>query len=236
MIAVPLCIVAALVAAASAHAAPTIKSDLPCYTPGQSMDLTGGGFGPGHDVVFFLAMKGEHGNRLLYTDPVKTDAGGALGTTLRAPNLASDDDTQEHVTLTANDQTLMGPNGANGVPDGSFAVTQFLLSRFGAFVDAWEQARRGDPSRSAKLVVNGWAPYRAVWAHYFLNGKRVRSVRIGSVHGPCGDLSKTIKQFPFRPAPAGTWTVFFSPTQVFDRDGLWFRSRRFVVPKAKAVN
>jgi hypothetical protein len=224
-----------LVAVASARATPMIKSDLPCYTPGQTIGLSGGGFGPDHDVVFFLTLTGEHGSRLLYTDPVKTDPVGALGTRLRAPNLASDNDAQEKITLTANDQTLMGPNGQNGVPEGSFAVTDVLLSRFGAFVDPWEQTRRGDPRRSAKIVVNGWAPYHAVWAHYFLNGVRVRSVRVGSVHGPCGDLSKTIKQFPFRPVPAGTWTVFFSPKQVFDRDGLWYRSKRFVVPKAKAV-
>ena len=39
---------------------------------------------------------------------------------------------------------------------------------------------------------------------------------------------------PFRPVRAGQWTVYFSPTQVFDRGDAWIRVR-VRVPRSKAV-
>jgi hypothetical protein len=219
---------------ALASADPTVTADLGCYTPGQTMALGAGGFTPNDDVAFFMALSGPHGSGLLYTDPFKSDATGAVTTELAAPKLASDSDTQETVDLSAVDETLIGSAPVSTPPPGSFADTEFLLSGFGARVDAWQNGR-GDPRRSARVRVIGWEPSHVVWAHYFLNGKRVRSIRIGTVSGPCGDLTKTIRQFPFHPVKAGTWVVYFSPSQVFDRNGMWARSKRIVVPKSKAV-
>jgi len=226
--------VIALAAPAFASAAPTIEADLPCYVPGQTITLGGSGFVPNDDVVFFLALSGQHGHQILYSDPYKPDATGALTTQLHAPDLASDSDREETVDLTANDQTLTGTNLSGSPPEGGFAATQFLLSRFDAVVDAWRSGR-ADPHRTGRLTVSGWEPYHAVWAHYFLGRKRVRSIRIGTAGGLCGDLTKTIRQFPFRPVKAGTWTVYFSPGQVFDRNGMWVRSKHLVVPKSKAI-
>jgi hypothetical protein len=220
---------------ALAAAAPSITADLPCYTPGQTITLAGGGFTPSADVVLLLALSGHNGHQLLSSDPVKTDATGALSARLRAPDLATDSDTRETVDLTANDQSRVGPDGRPlDPPEDGFAATQFLLSSFDASVDAW-QARRANPRRSARLTVTGWEPYHAVWAHYFFGKKLVRSVRVGAVSGPCGDLTKTIRQFPFKGVKAGTWTVYFSPSQVFNREGMWIRSKHLTVPKSKAT-
>jgi hypothetical protein len=213
-------------APALAAAAPSIKADLPCYTPEQPITLGGAGFTPTADVVFLLALSGRNGHQVLYTDPVKTDATGALSARLRAPALAADTDARETVDLTANDQSRGGPDGpALEPPEDSVAATQFRLSSFDASVDAW-QAGRVDPRRSGRLRVTGWEPYHVVWAHYYFNTRRVRSIRIGTVSGPCGDLTKTIRQFPFPNVKAGSWTVYFSPTRVFDRHGMWLEGRR----------
>jgi hypothetical protein len=233
-IAAMILLIAIAMVPALASAAPTVRSDQRCYTPGQTMNLAAAGFTPNDDIVYFMALSGQHGSRILYTDPSKSDATGALTTQVRAPALASDSDTRETLALSALDQTLIGPNPAADLPEGSFAVTQFLISDFDVTVDAWESGI-ADPLRTSRVQVTGWEPYHVVWAHYFLGRTRVRSIRIGAVSGPCGDLTRTIRQFPFHPVKAGRWTVYFSPSQVFDRDGMWVRSRHVLVPKRRAV-
>jgi hypothetical protein len=44
-----------------------------------------------------------------------------------------------------------------------------------------------------------------------------------------------MREFPFRPVAAGSWTVRFSPSQVFDPDGYWTGYRDVVVPRRRAV-
>ena len=113
------------------------------------------------------------------------------------------------------------------------ASVQVTLSQWAVGVRAWSNGR-GDPKASSDFIGVGWEPFRRIWAHYFLANKRVRSIRIGAVGGPCGDLAKRIRQFPFRPVRPGQWSVYFSPSQFFDRRGAWIRYR-VVVPRSKAV-
>jgi hypothetical protein len=56
-----------------------------------------------------------------------------------------------------------------------------------------------------------------LWAHYVLRGKRVKSLLVGSLTGPCGDLTKTIRQFPFRPVRAGTYAVYFQGSKTLNK-------------------
>jgi hypothetical protein len=42
-------------------------------------------------------------------------------------------------------------------------------------------------------------------------------VRVGRLQGPCGDLSKRLKQFPFAHPKPGAWRVFFSTTKELDK-------------------
>ena len=92
------------------------------------------------------------------------------------------------------------------------------------------QSARADDVQGRRL-----GALRKVYAHYFLNGKRLKTVEIGSVSGPCGDLTKKLRQFPFRPVPAGRYPIRFSGTPFFDPQGFWIGYRDVVVPKAKAV-
>jgi len=230
-----LLLTAALAAPALATAAPTVGTDLPCYSTGQPIGLGGAGYTPGGDVGVMFALRGAHGNNIVVAkNPLKADAAGGIHGSLAAPRLASDTDLRENVTLTANDQARIGPTGPIGPPEETFATTQFTLSAVDVLVLPW-LVGHVNPRALTTFRVMGWEPYRTVYAHYFLNGKRIKTVVIGSVSGPCGDMTKKVRQFPFRPVPAGRYRIRFTGTPVYDPQGFWIGYRDLVVPKAKAV-
>jgi hypothetical protein len=226
---------AALAVPATAGAAPTLNVDLPCYSPGQPISVSGAGYTPSGAVGLLFALSGAHGNTMVAPkDPFTADAAGGLGVKLGAPSLASDNDLRERVTLTANDQARLGPTGPIGPPEETFATTQFQLSAVDVLVGPWLNGH-ASPRALTTVKVVGFEPFRTVYAHYFLNGKRLKTVRLGAVTGPCGDLTKKVRQFPFRPVPAGTYKVRFTGTPFYDPEGFWIGYRNVVVPKSKAV-
>jgi hypothetical protein len=226
---------AALAVPSTAAAAPTLKADLPCYYPGQPVALSGAGYTPVGDVGLMFQLNGAHGNNIVAPkSPLKADAAGGISSAVPAPDLASDNDLRETVTLTANDQAKLGPNGPIGPPEETFATTQFLLTAIGVRVGPWFSGH-ANPRALTTFKVVGWEPYRKIYAHYFLNGKRLKTVEIGTVSGPCGDLTKKLRQFPFKPVPAGRYTIRFTGTRVFDPQDFYVYYRDVVVTKAKAV-
>jgi hypothetical protein len=226
---------AALAAPPLAAATPTVGTDLPCYSPGQPIAVSGAGYTPAGDVALIFALHGAHGNNLVAPkDPVKADAAGGIATRLAAPDLASDNDLRETVTLTANDQARLGQTTPPVPPEETFGMVQFQLSAVDVLVRPWFGGR-GSPRALATFKVVGWEPFHKVYAHYLLNGKRIKTVLLGSVSGPCGDLTKKMRQFPFRPVPAGRYRIRFTPTPFYDPQGFWIGYREVVVPKAKAV-
>jgi hypothetical protein len=230
-----LLLTAALAAPALASAAPTVTTDLPCYSPGQPIALGGAGYTPGGDVAIFFNLAGAHGHNFVASkDPLKADAAGGLAGRLPAPDLASDNDLRETVTITANDQARLAPDAPPLPPEETFGMTQFQLSAVDVLVVPWLLGHVNPRARTTFKVV-GWAPFRKVYAHYLLNGKRFKTVEIGSVSGPCGDLTKKLRQFPFRPVPAGRYKIRFTGTRFYDPQGFWIGYREVVVPKSKAV-
>jgi hypothetical protein len=230
-----LLLTATLAVPALAAAAPTVNADLPCYTPGQPIGLSGAGYTPAGDVGLMLQLSGARGNNTVTPNPpLKADAAGGISARLPAPALASDNDLRETVTLTANDQARLGPSGPIGPPEESFAATQFMLSGVDVLVGPWLNGH-ATPRALTTFRVFGWEPYRRVYAHYFLNGKRIRTVAIGAVSGPCGDMTKKLRQFPFRPVPAGRYRIRFTGTSFYDPQGFWIGYRDVVVAKATAV-
>ena len=107
-----LLLTAALAVPAVAAAAPTVNADLPCYTPGQPIGLSGAGYTPAGDVGLIFQLSGAHGSNMVAPkNPLKADAAGGIAARLPAPALASDNDLRETVSLTANDEARMGPTG-----------------------------------------------------------------------------------------------------------------------------
>ncbi len=230
-----LALAATLALPAVAAAAPTVNADLPCYSPGQSIRLTGAGYTPGGDVAMLFSLSGAHGSNVVSArDPLTADAAGGINGRVAAPPLASDNDLRETVTMTANDQARLGPTGPVGPPEDSFATTQFTLSAADVLVVPW-LIGHVNPRALTTFKVMGWEPYRKVYAHYFLNGKRIKTVEIGSVSGPCGDMTKKVRQFPFRPVPAGRYRIRFTGTPFYDPQGFWIGYREVVVARSKAV-
>jgi hypothetical protein len=233
----PLLVLAAATAAAlpaAAAATPTLHADRACYTEQQPIVLTGAGYTPSGPIRFLGTFAGDAGNAnaVPLGSPIAADAAGALSFRLPAPALTSDRDIRETLTISANDQTKQAVQPPLP-PAEAAASVQVTLSQWAVGVRAWSGGR-GDPKASSDFIGVGWEPFRRIWAHYFLANKRVRSIRIGAVSGPCGDLAKRIRQFPFRPVRPGEWSVYFSPSQFFDRRGAWIRYR-VVVPRSKAV-
>ena len=138
------------------------------------------------------------------------------------------------MTLTANDQARIGPTGPHRAAAGELRGDAVPLSAVDVLVLPW-LIGHVNPRALTTFRVIGWEPFRRVYAHYFLNGKRIKTVEIGSVSGPCGDMTKKVRQFPSGRCPPGA-TGSASPARTFyDPQGFWIGYRDVVVAKAKAV-
>jgi hypothetical protein len=229
-----LVVCALAVVPAVAAASPALRADRACYRPGDPITLSASAFMPNAPIGFIFQLHGDNGSQILSADhSPNADATGALSITYRAPDLASSDDRREELFISANDQTKFGPNGLIGPPEDSFAQVTTRLSRWEILADSWMNGR-GDPRRFVHLRAFGWTQEKTLWAHYFRGTKRIRSVRVGALQGACGDLTKRIRQFPFRPVAAGAWTIRFTGSQVFDKRDMWI-SYRVRVPADKAI-
>jgi hypothetical protein len=119
-------------------------------------------------------------------------------------------------------------------PD-AFGLATLQLSTWDVFVPPWDE-HRGDPRKRVRIHAYGWEPMTELWAHYVRGARTLADVRIGALSGPCGDLAKTIREFPFRPVPAGSYAIYFSGARSFNRrEDAYIRFPRVRVPAAKAV-
>ena len=106
------------------------------------------------------------------------------------------------------DQTLLD-QGAS--PESAAGLTVFWFSDTGAAVDAWDD-RVIRPKARTRFRVYGMNDDvgKQVYAHYLRSGKAVKSVALGQLKGPCGELDVRKRQFAFKPVPAGLYRVVFS--------------------------
>jgi hypothetical protein len=228
----------ALATAAPAQTPPSaagVTFDRTCYSPGEAMTQTGHGFTPNAQVLELAALLAPNGG-----DPLRTlsasltaDASGAFAVRLRAPNLARASDRTEQAASVFTDQAAPAPAPGAEPPIGPTVL--WTLSAWDVKVAQWSGGT-ADPRRSMVVDTYGWTSAgRTLYAHYYRGTTRIRSVRIGALTGPCGNLRKTVRQFPFRGVRAGQWRVFFSATAVLDKQRDDFIRRTIVVPRAKAT-
>ena len=231
-----LAVVAAAPAAAQAPpppAAASVTLDRTCYAPGDSITETARGFTPGAEVLEILALLPTGGGSALATLTAThtTDATGGFTARMRAPRLARDSDRRELAGSAWTEQTAAPDPAAPPPPLGPTAT--WTLSAWDLVIPQWAD-RIADPARSMTIDTFGWTVAgRTLYAHYYRGTTRIRTVRIGALTGPCGDLRRTVRQFPFARVKAGEWRIFFSTTAVLDkRDDDWLR-RTVTVPRAK---
>ena len=227
----------ALAAAAPAQTPPTgagVTFDRTCYAPGDVMAQTGHGFNPNAQILELVGLLGPTGGDVLDTlsATFAADPTGGFAVRLRAPSLARDGDRTERAVSVFNDQSA--PPAPGATPPIGPTVT-WTLSGWAVKIAQWAGGT-ADPRRSMTIDTYGWtADGDTLYAHYYRGTTAVRTVRIGALTGPCGDLRKTVRQFPFRRVRAGQWRVFFSATAVLDkRNDDWIR-RTVVVPRSKAT-
>jgi hypothetical protein len=141
------------------------------------------------------------------------DATGGFAARMRAPGLARDTDRRELAGSAWTEQTAT-PDPATAPPLGPTAT--WTLSAWDLVIAQWAGGR-ADPARSMTIDTFGWTVAgSALYAHYYRGTTRIRTVPIGALTGPCGDLRRTVRQFPFARVKAGEWRIFFSATAVLD--------------------
>jgi hypothetical protein len=226
----------ALVATAPATAAPSLTIARDCYLPGQGMQLDAAGFTPGGDVVFSFSLFGDAGSQLRFSDPLKADASaGTMSVTFTAPQLASSDDGEEQLGISATDQTRSSAGAATG-DESAFAMT--ALSAVTVDVDSWLSGKVR-PGRLSRVHAYGFGamterPFTrgTLYAHYLRKKTLVKTAKVGVLQGPCGSLETKMRQFPFT-APPGSYTVDFDLSKTYDRKAPGIRYRKVPVPRSK---
>jgi hypothetical protein len=113
--------------------------------------------------------------------------------------------------------TTIAATDANVAP-AAVASAQITVTTWGIQVAPWyRRVPVGHPRRMASFVTFGWAwaTGHTLYAHYVLRGRVVHTAPVGFLHAPCGDARTTMREFPFRPVPAGAYTVQFDATRAY---------------------
>jgi hypothetical protein len=212
---------AAAVAPAAADASPTLTADRTCYAAGSDlMTFTGGGFTPGAQIGLLFADNGRLGS--FSTD---ADASGAFTAAITAPTFKQFREKPPRFTLgvTANDQSLMGPNGPIGPPEDAFAPTNVTIADWDADVRAWDIHRpKAIPGMAIGIRATGWTTAgNTLYIHYLRAGKAIHTDKVGALTGACGDLTTHIRTFRFKAAKPGRYTVRFTASPKWNSKDPW---------------
>jgi hypothetical protein len=209
--AAPVLVMMGLAFPVQAIAAPEVRLDRRCYSPGEAITQTGSGFTPGAEVVESLTLVDPRTGQLLwrgFADPVTADGQGAITNRIAAPRLARRRDRREAAFSSFTDQAD---------PENKVAFVQWILSDWSIRIRAW--ARGNGKARGAMVIdTYGWTSEGpSLYAHYYRGRALIKDVKVGALGGPCGDLRKRVRQFPFRGVRPGRWTVYFSATRRLNR-------------------
>lgn len=174
-------------AAAQADQSPTVTTDRGCYVVGQTVQLSGSGFGPYRSYV--VSIDG------VYLGSRYTDGTGSFSVPLHPGGLPAG--AAEHYdTVEVTDGTTS-------------AQTNFTVTRRAGFRIA---SVAGDvQSLTGRFVVWGFSlggDIKPIYLHYLApSGKLRKTVSLGMTRGACGYLRTARRRvFPFE-VSAGTWVL-----------------------------
>jgi len=221
-IALPVTAALLVLAPASAQALPTFTTDRTCYAAEWDIiTFDGQGFTASAEIALLFAHNGQVGSFSTKADPA-----GVFRAQLRAPSL---DDFEEErafeLSVTANDQSKFGPDGPIGPPEEGVAFGQVRISERMVGVRAWDAdgpatARGG---QRLKLSATAWrGEGDALYIHYMRGRRAVRSEKLGTLTGACGDLRATFRAI----ARPGTYGVRFSTSPRWSARDAWMGYRR----------
>jgi hypothetical protein len=221
------CGVSAIAPAVSSAA--TLSVDHQCYRPHQTTLVTGDGYAPGAEVDLSFTIVGASGGVGGDALITRADDAGRVEMKTFGPQLPWKE-SPATVFLTATDSQQAG----QGQP--ALASTEFRLENFDAWVPLWSKGI-GTPGRRTRFELTGFTleTGRTAYVHYVLNGRLRKTVAVGQVKGACGDLFKSVKQFPFRPVPAGSWSIKVDTKRRYPNHSVGRLYRHVRVSKANAV-
>ncbi len=199
---------ACLVAAASASAA-TIATDRACYRGDTQVALTLGGFAPE------LLLDVRDNNDFL-SSLMMDDAGGFQGTFGTSESSAA---VVTH-TLTVDVDSV--------ITSTVYRLTPLTVSQ--------RPAALSKPTAKVTLSAQGFTEGGALYAHYVYRPtdvKRVlkKTVKLGTLAGPCGTLTKKVVQLPLHAPKAGVYDVQFDLRPGFQAQVAPYVERSVFVPK-----
>ena len=193
------CVLAVAVAPAGAA---TITTTTPCVTSFggvKSVGLVGTGFTPGR-AVLVRATNPDIRTPSLMAEVQADAAGNFPAGTLGMPAVFSSfSAVDETFTLTARDD-----RGIEAAP------STFRQVFFG-FRAVPDEAK---PRGTVRYTARGFVPGRPVYAHFRFAGRTRATVRLGVAKGPCGIVSRRMRQLPAK-ARIGRWTVAMDHARVF---------------------
>jgi hypothetical protein len=210
---------AALGAAPVASAAVTVDAGgKRCYAEGDTIAVNGTGYTPGGPAR--LSLERADGEVLESTEEPRADDAGAIN-----GGYTVDDETGWFAAAQSRFEMVMRLVDLTRLREGRpetdpevTATTSFIFSRWAVGVRT--RGGRIHPRRPVTLTPVGYtnAIGRPLFAHWMRNGRRVHTRRLGLLRGPCGDLrSRLARGFPFRPVPAGSYSVRFSTSRTDTR-------------------
>lgn len=185
-------------AVARADQVPTITTDRGCYVVGQTVQLSGSGFGPYRSYV--VSIDG------VYLGSRYTDGTGSFSVPLHPGGLPAG--AAEHYDPV-------------DVTDGTTsAQTSFMLTRSAGFRIA-NLRGSGVGTLAGRFVVWGFSltgVTKPVYLHYLSPaGKLRKTTWLGTTRGACGYVRTPVRRiFPFN-ASAGTWTLQVDTQQPYSR-------------------
>ena len=195
-------VLAGAVPASAQSPSPTFTFDVPCASPASGLAFSGTGYTPGGEVALLFVREGR-----IESFATRADAAGAIAGRVGVPDpdeFLDDDEFAGEVSATANDQARM----EQGAPlESQFAPAEFRLSRFEVYAPQSPRPGRRVRFRAAGFVGEAGRP---LYLHYRRGGRTLATVRLGKLRGPCGDLTKTVRAFPFHPVRAGAYKLVFT--------------------------
>ncbi len=190
--AIPAALVLLVLTAADPASAASVTTDRGCYRPGQPVGLTLADMPAGE--LIDLRTKDD------YLSSVTVDAAGAFQGTFAAPDPGRSPAT---IDLIAGSSLAI------------YAQTSFLVAPLGVSMTP----ARARSSSSVTFRVSGFVEGGPLYLHIVrtisdTNHRPVATLRLGTLAGPCGTLTKKLRQLPPKHPRPGTYDLQFdlSPT------------------------
>jgi hypothetical protein len=180
--------------AAPAHAAPGVGVEHRCYAEGDSIGIRGYGFTAGSPIRLTLERRAS-APLVDTSDPVADPNGIVTGSYQLETDTGWFEGDESRFTL-----TLRMAESAEMA-----AATTFTLSRWNVDVDGTFA-----PGRAVTLNALGFtqAVGKTLYAHYVRGGKRVKTIKLGTAKGPCGNRKVHLSDaFPFDDVAPGEWRI-----------------------------